>query len=166
MKELSAETMAFVDGLIEKGLVCKWATGIIADGYDHEKLWRIACEPDNMGTLFRMRKNGIEVPFDALRADFADYINGGVIPSYGIDGTSYYAVGQREPLTVMNTNYTLVDCRCDIVCWVVNRFKLVMDESSSIRLMVKPDTNVTIETFGRPEIEIVGEPMKVRWLRR
>lgn len=166
MKNLSKETIDFIDGLVANKLACKWAMPTLETERDAGKLFYVASEPSNMDFLFHLIKKGVNVPLQSLKEDFKAFYNGGVIYHYGTAGTTYYAVGQTSELKIMNTVTTFFDCHCDVVCDVVNRFRIVVDESSSLRILVKPNTNITIETFGNPQIEIVGTPGVIKYARR
>ena len=134
------ELLTFKRKLSALGL-CRQYTDKWAECRDKASLVKLATDINGAQTMCDALAFGYGMPLDYIKANFADYINGGYVVDHG-GYTSELFVGYNDTITVRSTLVILLGCRC----------KVVVPENRICRIFAAGSL-VDIECHGECEVE-------------
>ena len=150
---------------VHRNMICGEYSAKVEMAHSRHDIFRILCDANGVSFIAELENAGITIPYDILKKDFVNFLNGKKIMEY--DGyTSCMYCDYEEPIRVETTLVSLLRCKCDITV-PNNRYpSIILNKDCDVTITLLSGARLNLNVFNGAKFSIIGDQTRVRVNRR
>ena len=161
----------WINKVIDSGNLCSEYTDKVHEAKSKKALMDIVLDANGSKFLCEMDENGMALPYETIKKEFGNYINGRYVAEYttkngGHYNSSIYCCYEESECLVDTTVATMLGCKTTIMMNDNDYVKIIADKNCELTIKCQESTRCSVEYSEGAKISVVGCEKNVRVRKR
>lgn len=147
------KTTKWINGLIERGLVCDKYKDKIAKALSKKQIMDVFLDANGIPFLCEISSGGDALPYEVILSEFKSYINGRYSSCHGEIGHEYTSAvyccySDSNGLDIDTTQTLFLGCSLNVNVKPNDYVRIYLDKGSDIRIHCPESAKCIVENWG------------------